>query len=125
MTLLYIGPFETYRVSSCEASTIYNIHMSVLDRIKQRHIRDQVHRVSAIIVIANDDREINVVLEDNRLRLLRVPLWPGDPQAILPVRVEVIDESDDIVLQLPLCPKRRFEIHRMGLEGRYQLYWGH
>ena len=92
--------------------------MSVLDRMKQGHIRDQVQRVSAIIVIADDDGEENVILEDNCLWVLGVPLWPRDSKAILPVRVLVIDESDDIIPQLPSRSKRRYEVHCMGLEER-------
>ena len=74
--------------------------MSVLNGIKQGHVCDQVQWVGAIVVITEDDGKENVVLEDDRLRPLCVPLWPRDPKAILAVRVEVIDESDDIVPQL-------------------------
>ena len=70
---------------------------------------DQIYGVGAIIVITEDSREINVVLEDNRLRLLWIPLWPRDSKAILAVWVEVIDESDDVVPQLRL-PKRREDV---------------
>ena len=89
-------------------------------RIKQGQIRNEVHRVSTVVIITDDDREENVVLEYNCLRLPRVPLRPRDPHTILAVRIEVVHEPYHIVLQISARVKRRRDIHRMALE-RYQL----
>ena len=69
--------------------------------MKQGHVRDIVERISAVVVIADNDREELVVLEDDYLGILRVPLRPRDPETNLAVRVEVVSESDDIVPEFP------------------------
>jgi len=110
---LHIGtlsPVE-YSIHPTVKRVSYNTCMS--NGIKQGQVCDQVQRVGAIVVITEHDGEVNVVLEDNRLRLLRVPLWPSDSEA-LAVGVEFIDESDDIVPQFPIWRKRCGEVHRMG-----------
>ena len=90
-------------VSPCQKIT-ENIAPSS-NRIKQGQIRDEVQRVGTVVIVTNDYREEDVVLEDNRLRLPRVPLRPRDPQAILAVRVEVVREPNHIVLQIALWAK--------------------
>ena len=95
------------------------LHIS--DGIKQGHVYDVVQRVGAVVVITEDEREVNVILEDKRLRLTWVPLRPRDTKTVLAVRVEVVRESDDIVPQIPAFPKSWDEVRPMGLERRYQL----
>ena len=85
--------------------------------IKQGHVCDYAQCIGAIIVITEDDREENVVLEDDRLRILWVPLWPRHSKARTAVRVEVIDKSDHIVPELSYS-KRCWEVRRMGLEEK-------
>jgi hypothetical protein len=99
------------------------LHIS--DGIKQGHVYDVVQRIGAVVVITEDEREVNVILEDKRLRLTWVPLRPRDSKTFLAVRVEVVRESDDIVLQIPAFRKSWDDVRPMVLERKYQCTtWG-
>ena len=55
-------------------------------------------------------------MEDDCLRLLRVPLRPWDTETLVAVRIEVVGESDDIIPELA-DTKGVDEVRRMRLES--------
>jgi len=62
-------------------------HCIPLERVKEGHVRNVVLRHTAGVVILNDHREKDIVLEDNCLWLIAVPLRPRDPETLLSIGV--------------------------------------
>ena len=94
----------------------FPLFVSSLDGVKQGHVTDIAERISAVGVIADDEREERAVLEDDCLGLLRVPLRPWDTETLVAVRVEVVGESDDVVPEFSYA-KGVDEVRRMRLES--------
>ena len=95
---------------------VFPLFVSALDGVKQGHVTDIAERISAVGVIADDEREERAVLEDDCLGLLRVPLRPWDTETLVAVRVEVVGESDDVVPEFSYA-KGVDEVRRMRLES--------
>jgi hypothetical protein len=97
---------------------------ALLNWVQQRHIRDEVQSVSAIVVVIDDERENKAILENERLGLLRIPPGPRDPEAILAVRVKVIGEPNNIVHYFTVRERVR-EVSCVSLEERHQRFSVH
>jgi hypothetical protein len=65
----------------------YRLAPYALDRVTYRHIPNIVQGTGTIVVVTNDEREKDVVLQDERLWLVGVPLGPWDPEAFFSVRI--------------------------------------
>lgn len=95
-----------------------------LDGVPYGHIRDEAQRFSAIVIVTPDDREKGTVLEDDCLGVLRVPLGPWDPKAILTVGVKVIGKPDNVVPYFT-WPERVNQVGRVSLEASDQPFSFH
>jgi len=68
-------------------SSAFVIVSTPLDGVTYRQVRDVVQSETAIVVVLSDEREKYVFLEDERLRLLGVPLGPVNPETLASVGV--------------------------------------
>ena len=63
-------------------------------------------------------------MEDERLRLLGVPLGPVNPETFASVGVQVVGESNDIILEFTPWTKRVYEVRRVSLVSKSSAVFG-
>jgi hypothetical protein len=89
-----------------------------LDGVTYRQVRDVVQSTRTVVIVFNDEREKYVLLEDECLWLLGVPLGPVDPKALVSIGIQVVGESDNIIFQFAPWTKRVYEVRRVSLESK-------
>ena len=86
----------------------------MLNRMNQGHIDRKLERFFSVVVVCDLQREERAVLENQGLRLREIVLRPWNSQTGPSVGIEVVSESNHIVLHFA-DSERVEQIRRMSL----------